>query len=142
MRHQSLISIKYRYVKLAFTFVGIKKNTLYNKHISASNRQTVPFRLTFWKLSGSWDTYRGETGDWKVIANLVQRYWIQDKKSLKSLLLHHPNRTVLPCYPHVTKDLVVRGKVKISWFLILIISSLIFLYLQSWTKHFIYEMGN
>ena len=25
MRHQSLISIKYRYVKLAFTFVGIKK---------------------------------------------------------------------------------------------------------------------
>ena len=30
MRHQALISIKYRYVKLAFTFFGIKKkNTLY-----------------------------------------------------------------------------------------------------------------
>ena len=29
MRHQSLISIKYRYVKLAFTLFGIKKNTLY-----------------------------------------------------------------------------------------------------------------
>ena len=29
MRHQSLISIKYRYVKLAFTLGRIKKNTLY-----------------------------------------------------------------------------------------------------------------
>ena len=29
MRHQALISIKYRYVKLAFTFFGIKKHTVH-----------------------------------------------------------------------------------------------------------------
>ena len=49
MRHQSLISIKYRYVKLAFTLFGIKKNTLYKYvHILStieiySGVEKVPF---------------------------------------------------------------------------------------------------